>query len=327
MRVLITGMGGELGTRVTNLIEADPTVTDILGMDLFPPRRRIFRSEFHRVEPGDRRKAVRLVRDFDPEVVLHLGIFEPHSRTTPTEARLGTRASAVSVLGAAATCPSLQTIVVRSGIEVYGRRRGAPTRPDEAAEVDPTSPFGASMALVEQVAVEAGQVAGVPVTLVRLAPIVGPNIPSPIGRYLRLPVVAVDPISELPFSLVHQDDACDALVSAAGARHDGPLNVVGPGAVTASQAVRMGGRIPWPVFGRPAWQAAAMWAELQGAPLPPHARELLVRGGTADGTWGQEVLGIEPRPTHEVVRQLYGWDTVARVSTSGLVPTEPKAQR
>ena len=25
MRVLITGMGGEVGTRVTNLLEADPT--------------------------------------------------------------------------------------------------------------------------------------------------------------------------------------------------------------------------------------------------------------------------------------------------------------
>ena len=51
MRVLITGMGGELGTRVANLLEADESVTEILGMDLFPPRRRIFRSEFHRVEP------------------------------------------------------------------------------------------------------------------------------------------------------------------------------------------------------------------------------------------------------------------------------------
>ena len=319
MRVLITGMGGELGTRVANLAEADERVTEILGIDLFPPRRRIFRSEFHRVEPGDRRKAVRLVRDFDPEVVLHLGIFEPNSRTSPTEARLGTRAYAVSILGAAASCPSLQSIVVRSGLEVYGRRRGAPSRPDESAEVAPTSPFGESMAHVEQVAVEAGQVAGVPVTAVRVAPIVGPSIPSPIGRYLRLPVVAVDPISELPFSLLHQEDACQAFMAAAWLRHDGALNVVGPGAVTGTQAALMGHRIPFPVFG-PGWRIAAAMAELQGAPLPPHARELLVRGCTADGTLGREVLGIEPRPTHEVVEQLYRWSEVAHVTpTQGVV--------
>jgi UDP-glucose 4-epimerase len=309
MRVLITGMGGELGTRVANLMEADERVTDILGMDLFPPRRRIFRSEFHRVEPGDRRKAVHLVRDFDPEVVLHVGIFEPHSRTNPTEARLGTAASAVSVLGAAASCPSLQAIVVRSGIEVYGRRRGAPTRPDESAEVAPTTPFGRSLAHVEQVAVEAGEVAGVPVTAVRLAPIVGPSIPSPLGRYLRLPAVAVDPLSELPFSLLHQEDACQAIVAAAWAGHDGPLNVVGPGAVTATQAVLLGRRIPVPVLG-PGWRIAAAAAELLGAPLPPHSRELLERGGTADGSLARTVLGIEPRSTHDVVDQLYRWDAV-----------------
>ena len=310
MRVLITGMGGELGTRVANLLEADDRVTEILGMDLFPPRRRIFRSEFHRVEPTDRRKSVHLVRDFDPEVVLHLGVFEPHSRTNPAEAQRSTAASAVSVLGAAAKCPSLQSIVVRSGIEAYGRARGAPTRPDESSAINPTSPFGRSVAHVEQLAAEAGGVAGVPVTHLRLASIVGPSIPSPLGRYLRLPAVAVDPLSELPFSLLHQEDACQAVVAAAWAAHDGPLNVVGAGAVTASQAVLMGRRLPVPVFG-PGWLIAAAVAELQGAPLPAHARELLVRGCTADGTLARSVLGIEPRSTHDVVTQLYRWDTVA----------------
>lgn len=316
MRVLITGMGGELGTRVANLLEADESVTEILGMDLFPPRRRIFRSEFHRVEPTDRRKAVHLVRDFDPEVVLHLGVFEPHSRTSPNEARRGTAASAVSVLGAAAKCPSLQAIVVRSGIEVYGRRRGAPTRPDESVSIDPTSPFGTSLAHVEQVALEAGEVAGVPVTAVRCAPIVGPSIPSPLGRYLRLPMVAVDPLSELPFSLLHQEDACRAMVAAARAGYDGPLNVVGAGAVTATQAVLMGRRIPVPVFG-PGWIAASALAELQGAPLPAHSRELLVRGGTADGSRARSVLGLEPHTTHDVVQQLYRWHTVAHEQPTG----------
>jgi UDP-glucose 4-epimerase len=318
MRVLITGMGGELGTRVANLMEADESVTEIMGMDLFPPRRRIFRSEFHRVEPTDRRKAVHLVRDFDPEVIVHLGVFEPHSRTSPSEARRGTAASAVSVLGAAAKCPSLEAIVVRSGIEVYGRSRGAPTRPDETVPVQPTTPFGASLAHVEQVAREAGDVAGVPVTALRFAPIVGPSIPSPLGRYLRLPVVSVDPLSELPFSLLHQEDACQAMVAAAWVHHDGPLNVVGPGAVTASQAVRMGRRIPLPVVG-PGWWAAGVIAELQGAPLPDHSRELLTRGGTADGTLVRSVLGVDPRPTHDVVTQLYRWDALAHPEPSNQV--------
>ncbi|MGI8754917.1 MAG: NAD-dependent epimerase/dehydratase family protein [Acidimicrobiales bacterium] len=323
-RVLVTGMGGDLGTRVVNLLEADSSIGEILGLDRDPPRRRIHRVEFHRVEPGDRRKAVHLVRDFDPEVVLHLGVYEPNARADPTRARLDTAASAVSVLGAAAACPSLRSIVVRSGIEVYGRRRQAPTRPDEASPVDPTSPFGTSMAEVEQVAVEAGHVAGVPVTRLRLATVLGPSFPSPLGRYLRLPVVAVDPLRELPFSLLHQEDAALAMVAASSSRLDGPLNVVGPGAVTASQAVRSGRRIPVPVAG-PGWGVARMIGEFLGAPLPPHTRELLVRGRVADGAWATEVLGIDPRSTRDVVDQLYRWDQVAKVAPTPAAGADAEA--
>ncbi|MCU1500045.1 MAG: hypothetical protein JWM47_3998 [Acidimicrobiales bacterium] len=315
MRALITGMGGDLGTRVANILEADPAFDEIVGLDGYPPRRRTTRAVFHRVDPRDRRRAVHLVRDLDPEVILHLGVYEPNARFEPTVARLATAASAVSVLGAAASCPSLRGIVVRSGIEVYGRRRGAPSRPDESASVDPTTPFGRSLAGVEQVAAEAGQVAGVPVTNLRCGPIVGPSSPSPLGRFLRLPVVAMAPLGELPFCLLHQEDGAQAMVAAARALHDGALNVVGPGAVTASQAIRRGGRIPVPVVG-PGWRVAAFGGQLLGAPLPPHTRELLVRGGVADGSEARRVLGIEPRRTDDVIAQLYEWTSVAHVTSA-----------
>ena len=35
--VLVTGMGGELGTRVAQLLEEEPSVTDIVGVDFVPP--------------------------------------------------------------------------------------------------------------------------------------------------------------------------------------------------------------------------------------------------------------------------------------------------
>jgi UDP-glucose 4-epimerase len=201
---------------------------------------------------------------------------------------------------------------VGSGFVVFGGRRGSSPRPDESAPVDPTTPYGRSLAQVEAVAADAGQAAGVPVTAVRCAPILGPSFPSPIGRYLRLPVVAVNPIVELPFSLLHQEDAAHAFVAAAHLAHDGPLNVVGPGAVTASQAVLRGRRVPLPVIG-PGWWFAARTAELLGAPLPPHARELMLRGGVADGAQGRAVLGVEPRSTPDVIDQLYRWESVAHV--------------
>lgn len=318
MRILITGMGGELGTRVANLLEADDSVAEILGIDGYPPRRRITRADFHMIDPKDRRRTVSVVRDFDPEVLVHLGVYEPHAHFGGTQARLNTQAAAVSVLGAATGCPSLRRIVVRSGIEVYGRRRGAPMRPDESSLVDPTNGFGRSMAHVEHLAQETGGLMSIPVVALRFAPIVGPSFPSPLGRYLRLPVVAVSPLAELPFALVHQEDAAMATLAAIKSPSRGPLNVVGPGAVTASQAARRGKRLPLPVFG-PGWQFAAVASEVLGAPLPPHTRELLVRGAGADGTRAAEVLGVEPRSTSDVVDQLYRWSDVARVTPAAEV--------
>jgi UDP-glucose 4-epimerase len=119
-------------------------------------------------------------------------------------------------------------------------------------------------------------------------------------------------MAELPFSVLHQEDAAAAFVSAANVGHDGPLIVTGPGAVTASQAVLIGGRVPLPVMG-PAWWLAGRSADLLGAPLPPHVAEIVVRGGVADGDSGRTVLGVDPRPTREVIEQLYHWEKVAMV--------------
>src|SRR3954451_19062076 len=200
-------MGGEIGTRVTNLLEADERVDDILGVDIDPPRRRLHRAEFHRVDPRDRRQLIRIVRDFEPTAVVHLGVYEPNARAGPGLARELTHHFTVTGLGAAAESPALDRIVVRSGIEVYGRARNAPSRPDESVVPAPTSPFGRSLLEVENTAREIGQVTSAAVTAVRCAPIVGPHMASPLGRLLRLPLVPVGAVSDLPFSLLHEIDA------------------------------------------------------------------------------------------------------------------------
>jgi UDP-glucose 4-epimerase len=314
MRVLVTGLGGELGTRVALLLEAQADVEAIVGIDIEPPRRYLTRTDFHRIDPRDRARNVALVRDFEPTVVVHVGTYEPNARCSPKAAVERTEAGTIGVLGAAAECSSLERIVLRSCIEVYGRGRGAATRPDESVPPEPTTPFGVSLLHAERVAGVAGDVAGVPVTALRLAPVLGPHFPSPLGRYLRLPVVPVSATSDLPFSLLHQEDAAAAIVAAVASDHDGPLNVVGDGAITASQAARFGGRLPLPIAG-PAWAVARVAAEVAGSPLPEHLRELLIRGRTADGAQCVEVLGVHPRwDTVDVVKDLFQWAGVTYVT-------------
>jgi UDP-glucose 4-epimerase len=306
-------MGGQLGTRVANLLEDDSTVTEIMGVDVEPPRRRLARAEFHRVDPRNRSRVTELVHRFRPEVVVHLGTYEPNARSTPRLAIQRTSAGTLSLFDAALEAGSLRAVVVRSGIEVYGRRPGSPRCPDEEVAPAPSSAWGHVLAHTEHIAREAGAAAGVPVTALRFAPLVGPHFPSPLGRLLRLPAVPFAALSDPPFSILHQDDAARAAVAALHAGFDGPVNVVGPGAVTASQAARLGGRVPVPIGG-PGWRVATALAELAGAPVPEHVRELLVKGRTASGSLVAAALGTEPlHRTPDVVEHLFEWSDVVVV--------------
>jgi UDP-glucose 4-epimerase len=319
MRVLITGMGGELGTKVAALVEDQPEIERVVGLDIDPPRRRLRRAEFHRIHPRERDRTTELVRDLAPQVLLHLAVYEPNARCSPRTAGSLTLQSTDNVLRTAAASGHLEQIVVRSGIEVYGRRN-ATSEPDETIEPAPSSPFGRIMLMVEQAAAEAGAQSLATVTSLRFAPIVGPHFPSPLGRLLRLPVVPVGLLGSHPFTVLHQDDAARAVLAALGARHEGPINVVAPGTVTPIGAARAGGRIPVPVVG-PWWVGAKALAELSGSPVPDHVHELLTRGRTADGSLAAQVLGLRPQhPAGQVVEHLYDWAPLTYLEPN---PTKP----
>src|ERR1700712_1136162 len=137
-RVLVSGMGGDLGSRVTPLLEAEPWVGSLVGIDVDPPRRRLRRAEFHLIQADERDRMVDVVPTFTPDVVVPLAVWEPESRASPAAAKRLTAQATTAILGAAAECKALESIVHRSGAEVYGRARDTPTRPDEGTRLDPT---------------------------------------------------------------------------------------------------------------------------------------------------------------------------------------------
>lgn len=315
MRVLLTGMGGDFGARTAALVEADPSVAAVLGLDAYPPRRRLHHSEFKRIDPRDRVRTAAAVREFAPTVVLHLGVWEPDARATPSVAHRRTMDGTRAALGAAVSTGRLEHVLVRSGIEVYGRGPGTPVRPDEDVPVRPTSPYGRTLVAVEQEAAAAGRMAEVPVTALRFAPTVGVQYPSPLVRLLRLPVVPVNAPSIpglLPaeFSLLAVEDAAEAFLAALRRRVDGAVNVVPEGTTTPLAAARLGNRIPLPILA-PGWIGTRLLSRAIGAPIPSHLLELLVRGRQADGSRAGEVLGVTPqRSTEAVARSLYDWAPV-----------------
>jgi UDP-glucose 4-epimerase len=316
-RVLVTGMGGELGTRVAQLIEARDWAGDVVGIDFVPPRRRLRRAEFRRIDPRDRDRLSAFVEEYAPNVVAHFGVYEPASRMTPESAWERTESCTNATLNAAASTGALEYVVLRSGLEVYGPPTRQVSVPDESAVPAPTTPYGRSLLAVEAAAKGVALRCGVPVGALRYAPVLGSHVPSPLGRLLRLPVVPVSAISDPPFSVLHPDDAALAMVTAIERRLDGPCNIVGGGAATPWQAARLGGRVPLPV--PPGlWGVVGRATEVAGAALAPHVVDLIRHGCTGDGNRARAELGLtELTPTQDVLRELFDWADVVAIARAG----------
>jgi UDP-glucose 4-epimerase len=308
-------MGGELGSLVAAQLEAEPWVGALVGIDVDPPRRRLRKAEFHLLQPSQRDRIVEVVTSFNPHVLINLSVWEPDARAGLAHARQFTADATTAVVGAAAECPALESMVVRSGIEVYGRARNTTTRPTESLPAAPTTEYGRMLADIERQAREVGTRVGIAVGKLRLAPVLGKHVPSPLGRLLRQPVVPFSLLADSPFAVIEDGDAARAFVAAAAQRLDEPLNIVAPGAITVAQAILRGRRIPLPLVG-PEWWIASRLSHVFGAPIPEHVVELMHRGRLADGARAREVLGLEPRlTTPEVIDHLYAWESVVRIGS------------
>jgi len=311
-RVFVSGVGGELGTRVASMLEDEPWVGLLAGIDADPPRRRLQRTTFHRIHPDDHDRIVDTITAFNPHLLVHVGVWEPDARAAPKAAATLTDQAATSVLGAAAECRALENIIVRSGIEIYGRGRNALTRPTEDAPLQPTSEWGRTVADIERTAHKVATRVGVSVGAVRLAPVLGPHVPSPLGRLLRQPAVPFSAFHDPPFAVIEDRDAARAIVAAARERLSEPVNVVASGAITCLHALRRGRRMPLPLVGTQ-WAIARRFSHLSGAPIPDHVSELLNRGRLADNSRMDELLGLTAQSTTtDVIDQLYRWPRVIR---------------
>jgi UDP-glucose 4-epimerase len=309
-RVLVSGVGGDLGSRVAALLEAEPWVDQLLGIDSDPPRRRLNRAEVHVASPKDHDRVSSLIMGFNPHVIVHLAVWEPFSRAAPKVARELTDQAAISVLGAVAECRALESMIVRSGVEVYGRARGNATRPDESAPIAPTCEFGRTLADIERTANDIGARIGVTVSAVRLGMVLGPHVPSPLGRVLRMPAVPFSALADPPFGVVEDSEAARALVAAARRHLDEPVNATASGAITALQAIRRGRRIPIPLVG-PEWRIARLVNKMFGAPIPDHVVETMHRGRLANNSRMRELLGFASTTTTvEVIDKLYHWPSI-----------------
>lgn len=312
-RVLITGMGGQLGSLIASEMEKQSWVDSITGMDSDPPRRRLDRCQFHRIDANDAKTTRSLIESIDPHVLIHVAVWEPDARATPRHAETFTRDAAHSVFEAARHGQSLEHVVLRSGLEVYGRSGGRPDVPDEDTPTSPTTLYGRMLVELEEFAAESFAGTGADVTPLRLAPVVGPHIPSPLGRLLRMPFVPFNVLKPPLFSVLHEDDAARAFILAAQRTIGRPINVVGPGEVSGFSVARRSRHVPLPLVG-PEWIITRRIAHLFGAPVPDHVMEVLHHGRRGSSSRCRSLLQWEPEmSTEDVIDSLFTWEGVVRI--------------
>jgi UDP-glucose 4-epimerase len=312
-RVLITGMGGELGSLVGSMVENSDWAGDILGFDVDPPRRMLKRSRFVRVDPTQHDRISELVQDFNPHVLLHVGVWEPHARLATSEAELCTELVAKAVFNAAHQAEALETAVVRSGIEIYGPGTYSPGIAVETTPINPNTTYGRMCRTIEEQAAELRNARGINVCTLRLAPVLGAHVPSPLGRLLRLPAIPYYGLGNPIFSVVEDYDAARAFMQ--GAEHDanGVVNIVANGAISMLRATTLGRRLPLPSIG-PGWWFAKNVSSIAGAPMPDHVADLIQHGRLAASNEAAHLLRFAPRhSTTEVVANLYQWPSIERI--------------
>lgn len=312
-RVLISGMGGQLGSLVAATLEREPWVDSITGIDADPPRRRLNRSTFHLVDSTQSDRIADIVAGVDPHVLIHLAVWEPDARARPSHAEVFTRQMAHSLFESVRWCPSLEHVVLRSGLEVYGRGGGRVEVPSDDTRPSPTSQYGRMLLELEEYARTMFSSSTVDVTPLRLAPVVGPHIPSPLGRLLRLPFVPFNLVQAPMFSVLHEDDAARAFVLASQRTIGQPINIVGPGEISGFSVARRSRHIPLPLVG-PEWTVTRRIAHLFGAPVPEHVMEVLHHGRRGSSARCRPLLEWEPKmSTHDVIDSLFSWEGVVRI--------------
>jgi nucleoside-diphosphate-sugar epimerase len=238
--VAITGVAGYLGRKLVSLLDDDPAVERIIGIDIAEPEGGSPKLEFHQVDVRDARLA-KLLPGVD--TLAHLAFqVDPirdneHMRAINVD---GTR----NVLEAAGAT-GVQKFVYTSSATVYG------AHPDNDFPLAETSPLRANTdysyawhKLETERMIEAFQEdhPEVVVTVLRPANAFGPNVRNFVSRMLEAPRVTAVKGYDPPMQFAHEEDVAAALHLALIKALPGAYNVAPDGWLTADEIISLSGK-------------------------------------------------------------------------------------
>ena len=302
--VLVTGASRFPGGFLVSRLVQDPSIERVVAVDAVSPSkdmmRRMGRAELVR---ADIRNSLicNVIRGSEVDTVVH-------AATVAQAPRSGSRAAMkdMNVIGAMqlfAVCqksPSVRKVVLRSASAVYGGSPGDPAKFTEemGARRPPRGAWARDCIDIEGYARAMGRRRpDIAVSILRLAPLMGPHRHGWVARYLSSPIVPRILGRDARMQLLHEEDALAALHRATVTGPTGTFNVAGDGIVMMSQAVRRAGRVEVPM---PFALFRSAGRALMGSQMRSFTHEQLDYfhfGCGLDTTRMRAELGFEPRWT------------------------------
>jgi len=315
--VALTGSRTFLGRNLIGVLEDDETVRRVVALDIDPPPTGGRKTRFYQLDltkPGADERIAEIVSAEQIDTFIHLAFV-----ASPTNASawaheleaIGT-INLLSGLHQSAEPPTrteqapdaarercgaspVRQLLLVTHTWLYGARSDNPAFLTEQTPLNAPGDepfFGDKIAAEREAERFASEHEDVTLTVLRVAPIVGPTANSFMTRYLqaRLPLTLMgfDPM----WQLIHEIDAVAALKMATDLAIPGTFNIVGDGVLPLSKVIRLTGRatMPLPHPLAPA-TLATMWAAGLN-PWPksflPYLRYVCV----ADGTRAANQLGF-----------------------------------
>ncbi len=299
-RILLTGAANFWGARLAAALLEDPGVEHVAGVDTRLPPPTLLGDERFAFVTADLRAPdlVRALRAANPDTVVHNDVLQfAEPGRDPRELHDINVVGTLRLLAACSELPGLRALVVRGSAALYGAEPSAPSfiTEDLGRRAPLRTRFQRDLGELERLVDGfARRAPAVTCTVLRLQPVVGPALDTPITRLLRVPVVPTMLGFDPRIQVLDEDDSVAALHAAVRRPVRGAVNIAAPDPVSLSRALRRVGRRSLPIA-HPLYRRV-VGALARAGGLPPLSEDVtryLRYGRTVDTARMRSDLGFE----------------------------------
>jgi UDP-glucose 4-epimerase len=284
-RILVTGLSTYWGGRLAQILERDPAIETVIGVDRRPPKVELERTEW--VEVADSHSLIRrVVQAAEIDTVVDTRLVVDSVVTSPRRAHENNVIGTLNLLAACSGPDScVKKFVFKSSAHYYGCEQDDPAYFTEDMRRPNPPRTALERDIVEaEASVEefAERHPDITVTVLRFANGLGPQLNTSHMRYLGLPAIPTILGFDPRYQFIHSDDMAGVLEHAVRNDLPGIYNAGADGVLALTEVTDLLGKQWVPLL--PPWGTglAAAGQRRGGVALPPEMLQQLRFGRAID---------------------------------------------